>query len=133
MNILQIRAESINLGADKKIEVIDGEISEDTARDSLEYLKNVYKRGGNPESSLLKVLKFYRGNLENEFQFLLAKTFFENKKLEDSYNAFLKSYDGHRKSSLIKSQLITTLLLSPFWLLLSPFWLLLSPFGGISH
>jgi len=132
----QSMAESINIGGDKKIEVINGEISEATAKHTLRYLKNVYNRNGSVTRTLNDLLKYYHGKLEPDFMFLLAKSMFmdalrENAKsinaesvydkkmfykwssisrqsLKNSFYQFLQVFDGYRDHNIVKSGQLTS-------------------------
>jgi hypothetical protein len=102
-------AELLDLGG-KKVELIDGNVTDDIAKQVISFSDNLYGRGAYRKSRdlLTKLIRYYRGSLLPEAYYLRGKTYFMDKSWTSSYTYsfidFVKVYDGFRNSNVVTSK-----------------------------
>lgn len=104
-------AELLDLGG-QRVELVDGEVSDEVAEHVLEYSENLYGRGayGDGRNILTKLIRYYRGPWLSEAYFLRGKMHYmagERFHIDSpgdsghAYGDFLQVYDNHRQSTVV--------------------------------
>jgi len=101
-------ADIIDIGG-KRIEIVDGKLSDKLAEEVLVYSKNLYDRGSYRESIDVcsKMISKYRGKYLCDFYFLRAKNYFMYYEFDKSFKDFLFVYEAFPNCNIIKSNTLS--------------------------
>ena len=103
-------AQRLNLGG-RTIELIDGKVSDSTAKEVIDYSRNLYERGAYDQSvkNLTTIIPRYEGSelgiayfLRGKASFMLGYSNSSVRILEQSYQDFLLAFDRFRSAPFVR-------------------------------